>query len=160
TSADAQAPGAGWLMSPSDRVTRTLYWDLFKQTEVWTQITPQPRDAPGKRVPASLVFWAVFNGRRPASADIDAAPAPIMLLAQAGPLAWFPNMSLKVGGVDLGSDPAAKYQYPPNCERCSANGVQVPVPADMLKTWLSSPTISGEMLGIPFVFVREDVEAL
>ena len=58
----AQSPGMGWVMVPSDRVTKTLFWELFKKTEVWTQLAPATDDGSGRRMPVALVFSATFGG--------------------------------------------------------------------------------------------------
>ena len=38
----AQRPGMGWVLKPSpDGTIQTLYWELYKQTEIWMRLEPQ-----------------------------------------------------------------------------------------------------------------------
>ncbi len=97
--ASAQAPGAGWVMSPSPaRVVKTLYWELFDTSEVWVRIEPTGRDG-RPAPPLSLVFLALFPGKR-----LKQTPATIQVQAQPGPLTIVSGLTLTLspeGGAPL-----------------------------------------------------------
>src|SRR4029077_4650613 len=92
-----QAPGDGWVMSPSPpRMVKVLYWELAKETEVWLRITPRSKD--GAEIPANLVFSAVFQGDVSKPGAISTPPDQITLLAQASPIAYYVTPTLALSG--------------------------------------------------------------
>jgi hypothetical protein len=161
----AQSPGMGWVMVPSDRVTKTLFWELFKKTEVWTQLAAQTDDGSGRRMPVALVFSATFDGKHLTSSEIQKAPEQVHVTAQAGPMTVFTKMSLEFRNadgtrVDLSAGADAHYLYPNGCNGCGATGIQGSMDASAVRALAASPNVKGEALGIPFVFARADRDAL
>ena len=56
-----QGPGDGWVLVPSTRQVKRLYWDLFQTTEVWLSLIPE--DPAGTRPLVTFIFQAFFPGQ-------------------------------------------------------------------------------------------------
>jgi hypothetical protein len=158
-----QAPGDGWVMSPSPpRMVKVLYWELAKQTEVWLRITPRSKD--GAEIPANLVFSAVFQGDVTRPGAISTPPDQITLLAQASPIAYYVTPTLALsgdGGHALKLSPTNGHVlYGASCKTCGSTSLRVEMTAKSLTAVAQSAEVSGNVLGMTCHLERDDLDAI
>jgi hypothetical protein len=152
------------LVPTPERAIRTVYWDLFDKTEVWTRIVP--RAAGGRaKLPISLVFSATFRRRVRSSADIVTPPGEIMVLAQPDPLAVLPipNLSFAVA-TDRGAydfiEAGVAHRAVASCDSCSVDAIVARIDAELFRTIVDSRTVAAHVLGFRCTLDPADIDAL
>jgi hypothetical protein len=165
-----QAPGSGWALVPTpERTIKTLYWELFDETEIWMRIAPEAEDrASTARIPASLIFWLTYPGKAFAANDIKTSPQEVMVQAQPDPLTIVNTLSLlflvddKVLFDLMGKGAAFDYIYP--CPGCAPNAAVAHLDPQsfrrMVRSLVRSKTVTGEELGLKFRLSEADLQAL
>ena len=163
----AQAPGSGWVLVPTpERTVKSLYWQLFDVTEVWTRIVPHIENGAGT-IPASLIVYATVPGNKTLpSAQVLHPPQEIMVLAQPDPLAVLPIPSLSFVLItdtgerfDLIERGVASRVLPP-CDTCSVEAILARLDSDTFRTLVKSKTITGKVLGFNCFLDQADRGAL
>jgi hypothetical protein len=163
-----QAPGDGINLAPSaPREIKTLYWELFNQTEIWVRLSPEGKD--NKPAPVSLIFYITFPGKEPQS-----EPEQITVRAQADPRFVASKFSLKLiprpgapldlvgplGTVknSIGTD----FQYYPNCPGggCAMTGIISYLPWKTFVQIAQSESLTAEALGMEVSLQKSDLDAL
>jgi hypothetical protein len=163
----AQAPGSGWAVVPTpERTIKSLYWQLFDVTEVWTRIVPRIENGAGK-LPASLIFYATVPGNQTLpSAQILRPPQEIMVLAQPDPLAVLPIPSLSfVLLTDSGErfdliERGVASRLLPRCDSCSVEAILARLDSDTFRSLAKSKTMTAKVLGFKCVLDQGDMSAL
>jgi hypothetical protein len=170
TPAFSQAPGFGWAMVPTpERTIKSLFWELFDKTEVWTRLVPQAEDkATTKKIQASLIFWVTFPGKALTAAEIKHGPNEVMLQAQPDPLTIVNKLSLYFLAdnrerFDLTANNATfNYIYP--CDGCASNAISARLDPEtfrsMAASLVRSKIVKGEELGFRFVLKPADLANL
>jgi hypothetical protein len=165
TSALTQAPGAGWILSPSpERVVKHLYWELFDQTEVWTRVVPR-LEGEARPMPASLIFSVIVQGKRLTPDRIANAARPITVLAQPDPRAVLPVPSTS---FTLTTDTGQRFDLMrqgaatiiATCDSCSSQAILAPLDASVFVALARATTITGDILGFHCVLEKADTRAL
>lgn len=159
-----QAPGDGWALAQvAPRQIKTLYWDLFKTTEVYVSVIPE---IPERKDPlVRFVFQGFFEGEKP-----KGSPQRVDLRVLGLPLTVIKDLSLTlvIDGrtIDLAGScattPAASgpcHHLFPVCgpdDGCAANGVVVELSPIVLRALRASRDVRGTALGFPIVFSAAD----
>ena len=164
----AQGPGDGFNLAPSaPREIKTLYWELFKTSEIWVRLSPEGKD--NKPAPVSLIFYITFSGKEPSS-----EPTQIGVRAQADPGFVASKFSLKLlpqpgAPLDLVGPPGTvknfigtDFQYYPHCPGggCAVTGVISYLPWKIFLRIARSESLTAEALGIEVSFQKGDLDAL
>jgi hypothetical protein len=93
-----QGPGDGFNLAPSaPREIKTLYWELFKTTEIWVRLSPEGKD--NKPAPVSLIFYVTFSGK-----ELSSEPTQIAIRA------WIPHHDIL--GSSRASSRASHCEHP------------------------------------------------
>jgi hypothetical protein len=149
-----QAPGDGWALKESQpgEIGR-VYWALFDTTEVWVRLDPDTPGGSGK-APLRLVFQVFYQGRE------AKGPPKRLGLRAVGPAVADLSLRLTLDGttIDLtGRDGSSRPLLPvPNCEECSANGVDAELKTSVWSRLMNAASVSGTALGVPFVLSSSD----
>jgi hypothetical protein len=160
----AQAPGSGWATVPTpERTVKTLYWQLFNETEVWIRLVPEKKN--GDSIPVSLVFIAILPGRVTLPASTTDGPREIVLLAQPDPLAVLPapNPTLRFttdDGADLDMVRLGIANRPLACDGCTNQPIRARLSVETLRTIARSKTISCDVWGLNCELSLSDTDAL
>jgi len=158
-----QAPGSGWIMTPTPpRTLKTLYWKQANQTEVWVQFAP--RSPQGETIPAALIFVVLFSGDVTRTGAISGPPNELTVQAQASAQAFHVVPTLKFvpsGGreIDLTS-PSSSFSTGMSCAGCGVTSVRATLDAKVLQTLAGSASMSAEVLGMRCELDRADMVAL
>ena len=156
-----QAPGEGYNLLPTPpRQIKSLYFELFKTTEVWVRLTPVGKD--GQPAPVSLIFSTTFSGKKQAK-----IPADINIRAQVDPLFVASKFSLKLELppgelLDL-TAPGVNFEYYPRCpsgETCAVTGVISIVPWRIFRQIVEAKSVTGEVMGREVSLQEADLIAL
>jgi hypothetical protein len=161
----SQAPGSAWVLAPTpERTVRTLYWQLFDSTEIWTRIAPKAPDA-SRPLPLNLIFSATFKGKVVTGQEPGARPE-ITILAQPHPLAALPipNLSFTVvpddgRHFDLIANGMAS-RVPSLGDNCCSDAIVARIDDALLLALVKSKKITGHVLGFDYVLDRDDTDAL
>ena len=155
-----QAPGSGWMVAPSpERAVKTLYWQLFDTTEVWTRVVPL--DTTGSKLPLSFVISATAKGK-----SFNEAPPYVTVLAQPDPRAFLPYDSFSLLMITTNGD---RFDFVRNgaasrlgafCDGCSLTAIVARVDSAVFHRLSTSRTISGSVLGLSFFLGLDDTTAL
>ena len=163
-----QGPGDGYNLAPSSpREIKTLYWKLFKTTEIWVRLSPEGKDH--KPAPVSLIFYVTFSGK-----ELSLEPTHVTIRAQADPRFVASKFSLKLAPqpgepLDLvgplgtvKNSIGTSYQYYPNCPEggCAVTGVISYLPWKVFLQIARSESLTAEALGIEVSFQQADLDAL
>jgi len=163
-----QGPGDGFNLAPSaPREIKTLYWELFKTTEIWVRLSPEGKD--NKPAPVSLIFYVIFSGK-----ELSSVPTQIAVRAQADPRFVASKFSLKLAprpGAPLDlvgplgtvkNSIGTNFQYYPNCPDggCAVTGVISYLPWKIFVQIARSESLTAEALGIEVSFEKRDLDAL
>jgi hypothetical protein len=158
----AQAPGTGWATVPTpERVVKTLYWQVFNETEVWTRVVPTgPSRQP---IPVSMIVSVVLPGKLTLPLRRPQTPSQIMLLAQPSPLAVLPSTSATFqlttdDGRELNLLGAAKVFAA--CDGCSSQAIQVLLDTASFAEIASSGSIRCDVLGLTGQLSLSDTDAI
>ena len=158
--ARAQRPGSGWILKPSpDGSIQTLYWDLYKQTEIWMRL--EPRLPSGDAAPMYVVLSTIVDGqrqRKPVEAfDWQAQGNPRLIVTR-------PSFTLTLDGrdtIDLqtGAWPFHTL-YATGCDTCAVTGAVAQLPVPVARRIASASRLEGLVLGLTVTFTREQIAAL
>jgi hypothetical protein len=165
-----QGPGDGWVLVPSTRQVKRLYWDLFQTTEVWLSLIPE--DPAGTHPLVTLIFQAFFPGRAerdPYSGlprEPKGPPARLVVRAQGLPLTVISHLTLRLEiddkTIDLtGSAAKFRFVYPcPPGDGCAANAVEAELEPSVLRSLATARVVKGEALGFPITLTADDQRSL
>jgi hypothetical protein len=123
----AQAPGSGWATVPTpERTVKTLYWQLFHETEVWTRVVPTSQS--GDSIPMSLIFVAILPGKVDLPVKSAQAPREVTLLVQPSPLALLtaasPSLQFTTRGGVLDLIRLGIANVVPSCDGCGSQPIR------------------------------------
>lgn len=155
-----QAPGSGWILVRSpERAVKTLYWQLFDETEVWTRVIPV--GATGSKLPVTFVISATTKGKL-----FTVAPSYVTLLAQPDPRAYLPYDSLSFVVIteighhfDFVRDGTAS-RLNADCDSCASTAIIARLNSGVFRSLSTSRILSGNVLGLKFLLGPDDTAAL
>jgi hypothetical protein len=155
----AQAPGGGWAALPSpENEVKSLYWELFSQTETWIRIVP--RDPAGP-LPVSVVFSAIRSAKGDSSAPgvihIFALPSPIASLPIPANSLRFTNESgITFDLVD------GRHVEPLGgaCDACSNQGIAATMSISEFAVLASSKTLDCDVFGFRCSVSQQGLQGL
>jgi hypothetical protein len=140
---------------------RSLYWELYKHTEVCVTFPAAP--TPAGPSPLALTFSFTYTGTDPKP------PEWILFRAQLPPFAVVVTPSLDVS-VDGGEPiplvaPGLPYQvtYPASCgpgDGCGFTGVEVPLAPATFRRMAQARNVRGTAFGTPFALPESARESL
>jgi hypothetical protein len=139
-----------------ERQVQRKYWDVEKQTEIWTKLGPTSGDG------FFLVFSVCFSGR---TLPRHAATA-VRLRAQTANgnpprIGQRPTLTVEIDGdeaVDLLR--LASYTAHVPCPECNLDAVLVDLPDPVFSRMLAARTVRGESMGFRFHLDQAHIEAL
>ncbi len=156
-----QAPGGAWaLVASEDGEIRTLYFDLFRQSETWLKIVPLFEESGPN--PTTLYFSITYPGK-----NLTATPAVVRLRAQSNLRVYpmtlrTPTLTLRLDGADRLDLTARGYghwlNYP--CDECAFDGIVTNVPLLTFFRILEARVVDGTALGFPFRLGEAHLSAL
>lgn len=161
TSARAQRPGSGWILKPSpDGSIQTLYWDLFKQTEIWMRLEPQLQS--GGPAPLYVVLSTIVDGqklRKPVeSFDWQAQGNPRLIVTRTSFVLTLDRRHV----IDLatGAWPFTALSGN-NCDGgCPETGAVAHLPVAVARRIAAARRVDGDVLGLPVTLTPDQIAAI
>ena len=157
----AQRPGSGWILKPSpDGTIQTLYWDLFKQTEIWMRL--EPHLASGGPAPLYVILSTIVDGeklRRPVeSFDWQAQGNPRLIVTRTSFVLTLDRRQV----IDLATGPWPFTALSGNnCEGgCPETGAVAHLPVAVARRIAAARRVDGDVLGLPVTFTQDQIAAI
>jgi hypothetical protein len=157
----AQRPGSGWVLKPSpDGSIQTLYWDLFKQTEIWMRLEPQLQS--GGPAPLYVVLSTIVDGqklRTPVeSFDWQAQANPRLIVTRTSFALTLDRRQV----IDLAAGP---WPFTPvsgnNCDgNCPETGAIAHLPVAVSRRIAAARRLDGDVLGLQVTFTPDQIAAI
>jgi len=159
--AHAQRPGMGWVLKPSpDGTIQTLYWDLFKQTEIWMRL--EPHGASGGPAPLYVILSTIVDGqklRKPVdSFDWQAQGNPRLIVSRTSFVLTLDRRDV----IDLatGAWPFTALASN-NCDlNCPEIGAVAHLPVAVARRIAAARRVDGDVLGLPVTFTPDQIAAI